>query len=1126
MESPSQTGFSGKLAINAGDRPLFFHSSPLPVAKALLLCSLLSASAVEYFVSPTGNDTNDGRSRDAAFATIQKGATTMAAGDILTIAPGEYRENVMREGLGDSLKETLIRAEIPGTALLRGDVPAPEFTKDARFRFVYSAPFDGEPLAVTEHDTLRVLERKPDLGEVEFEPGTCYYDKEKKMLYISPSDLRSPAGRKYTVNVKTGHGVFLTKPRNVVIDGLAVTGYTAPGTGWHFITGRTWGIALLEPSNCTVRRCTTFLNFGGIAMNNSSGNLVDGCLAFANRTYNILVFGGSENHDNIIENSYAFRAESGMHFYGKLAGKVTLRNNRAWGHELDFSNKSGNDDSKKYGIVERCIGLNGFQAHGLTHTIMGGTNEYDRNYEGPADNILFLREKDLDVNREFADPDTMDFRLQADSRFRGKDGQPDRGPYPYKENIYYLSPAGSDQNDGLTSSRAWKDLPSALKKLKSGDTLYLSEGEYEAGESSTLGSPQGEAIRLLGRGFGRVIIKGPLTFENCSGVEWERLTFTGPVSVNGGSQLNFKNCKFGGREGGLSARSVKGLTVSHCFFADNSLRLAGGSGTEITGNMFANGNRPAFILEGEDPITRSEYNGYGNPEAVSKKGNLIQTLAQVQAAGRDLFSLERKVEFDLESGTPIVRNPVVLDGWGPLSGALGVYSEFIKPVPTMAGPFVHSVDDTTANLEWWTSEPMAVELSWGETPETIQTVTIPKSFQYSGYSLTGLKKGQKYQVSIRPAETFTMAKAPETVFFETARTSLERTAYYVAADGDDARDGLSLEKAFRTVGKAAAAVGAGGTILIAAGDYPERVWIRATGTKDQPISVRSLPGQKVSVKSFSMSGKNHIHLDGFYTKEPIQLLLGDDIAVTRCFATGTILSALRCSRLLVKNCVVENGFFSAIQVHNSPEFSMENCVVLRPAINGAEINNEPAQKARLTRNIFTDSIPFKSKIPYFTIGRAESLVEKDNCFYMRTPDPEKGIAVRFMFVFYGDEAYDRTLDLYGLRPASEQPSRFTELTQMGYEEFEKIFGPSGSIFANPEFQGAREMHLEPGQRVKTADPGDMNNGYLLLFSDKLLGKEGLDFPDLFATNPEVVKKGIGLIPSDFKDFHFNGKPTP
>jgi hypothetical protein len=54
----------------------------------------------------------------------------------------------------------------------------------------------------------------------------------------------------------------------------------------------------------------------------------------------------------------------------------------------------------------------------------------------------------------------------------------------------------------------------------------------------------------------------------------------------------------------------------------------------------------------------------------------------------------------------------------------------------------------------------------------------------------------------------------------------------------------------------------------------------------------------------------------------------------------------------------------------------------------------------------------------------------------------------------------------------------------------------------------------------------MNNGYLLLFSDKLLGKAGLDFPDLFATNPEVVKKGIGLIPSDFNDFHFNQKPTP
>jgi len=1111
---------------NAPHRLLSFRLAPLPVAKALLLCSLFSASAVEYFVSPAGNDASDGRSRAAAFATIQKGATTMAAGDILTIAPGEYRENVVRENLGDSGQETVIRAEIPGTVLLRGDVPAPEFTKDARFRFVYAAPFDEEPLTVTEHDTQRVLGRKPGLGEVEFAPGTCYYDKEKKMLYISPSDLKSPAGRKYTVNVKKGHGLFLTKPKKVVLDGLAVTGYTAPGTGWHFITGRTWGIALLEPTNCTVRRCTTFLNFGGIGMNNGSGNRVDGCLAFANMSYNILVFGGPENRDNIIENSYAYRAQSGMHFYAKLAGKVTLRNNRAWGHELDFSNKCGNDDSKKYGVVERCIGLSGFQAHGLTHTIMGGTNEYDRNLQEAADNILFLREKDLNVNLEFADPATMDYRLQADSRFRGKDGQPDRGPYPYQENIYYLSPDGSDKNDGLTSSRPWKDLASALKKLKSGDTLYLSEGEYEAGASATLGSPQAEAIRVLGRGFGRVVIKGPLTLENCSSVEWERLIFTGPVAVKGGSQLTFKNCTFAGKDGGLSAQSVKGLAVSHCFFADNSLRLASGSGTEITGNMFANADRPALILEGEDSITRSEYNGYKNPALVSKKGGLVETLAQVQAAGRDLFSLERKVEFDLESGAPVVRNPVVLDGWGPLSSALGVYSEFIKPAPALAGPFVHSVDDTTANLEWWTSEPMAVELSWGETPETIQTVKIPKSSQFSGYSLTGLKKGQKYQVSIHPAKTPSLAQAPKPVSFETTKTALERTAYYVAADGDDGRDGLSREKAFRTVGKAAASVGAGGTILIATGDYPERVWIRATGTKDQPITVRSLPGQKASVKSFSMSGKNHIHLDGLYTSEPIQLLLGDDIAITRCFSTGTILTALRCNRLLVKNCVVVNGFFVAIEVNNSPDFSMENCVILRPAIMGAIINNEPAQKARLTRNIFTDSIPFKSKIAYFAIGRAESLVDKDNCFYMRTPDPQKGITVRKMFQFYGDEDYDRTLELYGLRPASEQPSRFTTLTEIGYEEFEKTLGPTGSIFANPEFQGASDIPMEPGQRVTAVDPNDMSIGYLLLASDQLLGKKGLDFPDLFATNPEVVKKGIGLVPADFKDFHFNQKPAP
>jgi len=96
------------------------------VASVLAMQPLVAA---EYFVNKQGADGNDGKSRGQAYATIQKGVDALAAGDTLTIGPGEYPEGVKRVKLGAADADTVIRAEIRGTALLRGDVAAPAFAK-------------------------------------------------------------------------------------------------------------------------------------------------------------------------------------------------------------------------------------------------------------------------------------------------------------------------------------------------------------------------------------------------------------------------------------------------------------------------------------------------------------------------------------------------------------------------------------------------------------------------------------------------------------------------------------------------------------------------------------------------------------------------------------------------------------------------------------------------------------------------------------------------------------------------------------------------------------------------------------------------------------------------------------
>ena len=48
-----------------------------------------------YYVSPTGNDANDGLTLETAFSTIQKAADTAIAGDTIEVQPGIYNESVL-----------------------------------------------------------------------------------------------------------------------------------------------------------------------------------------------------------------------------------------------------------------------------------------------------------------------------------------------------------------------------------------------------------------------------------------------------------------------------------------------------------------------------------------------------------------------------------------------------------------------------------------------------------------------------------------------------------------------------------------------------------------------------------------------------------------------------------------------------------------------------------------------------------------------------------------------------------------------------------------------------------------------------------------------------------------------
>lgn len=1104
------------------------------LAGCMLVFGAIHAESAEYFVGKNGNDTNIGQSREDAFLTVQKGINALKPGDILTIGRGEYFENITSANLGNDSADTVIRAEIAGTVTLRGDVAAPKFEKVEGYRFIYSGPFNQVPKAVLERDTLDILTGRANMRELEFEPGSFFYDAEANRLYVSSSDLRPLDQHHYTVAVKGDKGksgLLLQNPKRVVIEGLAVVGYFPA-----------WGIDLRVPISCVIRDCVTYMNMGGIVLGQSGAenggmrNLVERCVSYGNKFSGISRY--YANND-IIRNCYTYKNvnEGDEHFgimhYHSMSGPLMIKNNISWGQRFDYSVKPSDQER-----LENNVALGAVRNAKMSNNLIGGGNEYDRASEASADNILFVREQKLDRNLEFADPLNMDFRLQSDSRFRKSDPEGrDRGPHPYEKNIFYVASSGDDEADGLSMRTAWRTPERAFNSLKPGDTVYLEEGTYQSAKLRA-GKVNKKPVRIRGRGRGLVVFEGRIDFDDSANVVFERLTFAAGVSVNNSRDVVFKNCSFSGNS--LAAYGAEGLRVTHCVFAGRPLQLEKSAGVYLSGNIFANAKNAAAAIDTAGAVCYSDYNSYQNEILCWAVNGQKWPLSTVRAQ-HDHYSLVIAPELGRKNGMVIVDNVHLFRGRGPHATALGIYHENESQVLPLhlVGPFLHSVTNTTANIEWLTSAPANYKLAWGETPAMKNTVSPLRLWDhFITYSLTGLKPATTYYfriISARPSGAKgsdvppVLKSGKMDISFKTAPSPDEEVTYYVDLGGSDENDGRSRDKAFRTVSHAAYVVKPGDTVLIGEGAYDETVRIRATGEGGRPITFRSAPYEKVTFNgtnlraAFMVMGKKEIILDGFYFTNfgdsdcVFTLWKSDQVKITRCLnivgtGYGEFVEAVFSADLLVKNCVSAGGM-GMVNLHVCPEFHVEHNLLIRPFITSLHFVNEPQQKGYFRKNIVTDNLPYKVKQPLVVAGRFKSLVERDNCYMVRLPVEERKI-----FFFYGTAAYGRYEQNYGVKTTFDSPPVFVDHPdgtennpRLTLKEYQAMVGDTGSFVGDPKCAGTLDM--KPGGKLWTGDPSQI--------FDKLLGKEGLDFPDTFITDPKAKEKGIGPVPGDFKDFWFN-----
>jgi len=680
---------------------------------ALILVISVEVNSADLFVSKTGKDTNDGLSSDTAFLTINKGVQALGAGNTLSIGPGEYFESIFRKNLGNIKNQTVIKAEVAGTVLLRGDVPAPQFEKVDGYRFVYSATFDSVPQAVLEVDSLETLTLKPNVPILELNPGTFYYDKIKKVLYISSSDMAEPKNHYYRISVTAKSGIHFESPKNVLLEGLAATGYNTTLISWH--VDSVWGFRMDSPVNSIIRNCTTFLNSGGITLwGGGEGNVIEFCTSYGNFPQNvpggsIRRFGGSTD---VIRNCYAYKSRArGISFYGKGKGDVLLKNNISWGHSLhDFRIKG--HGSKGTAKAVSCFALGNGMVHDIENSLVA-SNGY--RLDGMSDDNIIHTQYYASRYNEYADSDNLDYRLQSTSQLRGAGkGGSDIGPYPYTKNVFFVRPDGDDNRDGTSARLAKKSLETSVQGLKEGDTLYLEPGNYEEGLTVNT-----KGITFKGRKRQPVVIQGESILNAAENITFNRINFIGKVNINNCKNVEFKNCTFKS----ISSSGSDVLKITHCIIEEDA-ELSSSKSVNLRGNIYLQN-----VKLGNSSPVYSDYNCYLKEAAKEKMP--------------DKFSLVFDPEVYIENNLPVIKSKLPLLGKGPLGTNIGIYLPYTKQQMKFKGPFIHSVTQTTANLECWSSVGTICKIKWGTTPDCENAETI-KLAGFGSLSLTGLEPGLKY----------------------------------------------------------------------------------------------------------------------------------------------------------------------------------------------------------------------------------------------------------------------------------------------------------------------------------------------------------------------------------------------
>jgi hypothetical protein len=180
---------------------------------------------------------------------------------------------------------------------------------------------------------------------------------------------------------------------------------------------------------------------------------------------------------------------------------------------------------------------------------------------------------------------------------------------------YYVSPEGSDSNDGSINS-PWLTIQHGLDNLEPGNTLNISAGVYNEALYLDHSGSETQKIRIIGQSFDTVILDGinvdrDLFFvENAEYIEISGLTFTraprAGLRLSYAHHVEIRNCVFAenGRWGVFTDFSDY-TTIENCeaygSASEHGIYISNSSDNAIVRNSIVHHNNASGIQINADP---------------------------------------------------------------------------------------------------------------------------------------------------------------------------------------------------------------------------------------------------------------------------------------------------------------------------------------------------------------------------------------------------------------------------------------------------------------------------------------------------------------------------------------------